>query len=136
MRDELADRGHAQTNSALTVVPLEASVAVARLFGEQFIDGDAVFSLRRDSDQIATIRLNVREATLRALPATGLLLDVSDPLPERLLDPIADQLLVTPTQDNPIVHGPFSLGALVGTITHVGASEAYKPDLYQVKLDR
>ncbi|HUX86437.1 MAG TPA: pyruvate, phosphate dikinase, partial [Chloroflexota bacterium] len=66
---------------------------------------------------------------------SGRLLDVSDPLPERLLDPIADQVLAMPTRESPIVRGPFSLGSLSGTAAYLGAVEGFKPGRFQVKLD-
>lgn len=159
MSDEATGRDQSRS-SELVVNPLGLDAELARLFGEEFVDGDACFSLSRDGEQIAITRLNAREATLRAVPAaefavdsaayaaavleyaarrvdaTGRLLDVDDPLPERLLDPVADQLAARPTRDNPIVRGPFALGSLAGEIAHVGAAEVYKPDRYQVTLRR
>src|SRR5205085_2050532 len=106
----------------------------------------------------ALLRLNLREATLRAVPAwgegadveyaaavleyavqhvghSGKLLDVGDPRPERLIDPIADQLPSLPSRETSALRGQFSLGALPGELRHVGAAATYKPDRYQAKIE-
>ncbi|HEY8885544.1 MAG TPA: hypothetical protein VIO35_09555, partial [Chloroflexota bacterium] len=54
--------------------------------------------------------------------------------PDRLLDPLADQLPRPTTRDNPMVTGPFELGPLAGTIAQLGAAELYKPDCFQAML--
>ncbi|MGH2460030.1 MAG: hypothetical protein ACRDIY_14325, partial [Chloroflexota bacterium] len=162
MRDESAGRGQSDAGTELAVTPLQPSETLARRFGEEILDGDEFHALSHAGRPLATLRWNRREATLRAIPTAeldgglaadrveyaaavlefaarrvaerGRLLDVSDPLPERLLDPIADQLPAAPTRENPIVGGPFSLGSLSGEIRHLGAADAYKPDRYQVAL--
>ncbi|HVC32026.1 MAG TPA: hypothetical protein VNL16_00785, partial [Chloroflexota bacterium] len=162
MRDETAGPGQLRAETGLSVAPLGPDEQIARRFGQESVDGDTCFTLSRDGRLIATIRLNSREGTVRTVPAagfavdgaaeraayaaavleyavrhvleTGRLLDVGDPLPERLLDPIADQLASLPNREQPIVRGPFSLGALSGTVAHVGAVEAFKPGRYQVKV--
>ncbi len=158
MRDESTGRDQSHAGSTLRVTPVASSYLLARLFGEQPVDGDEYLALSRDGKQVATLRLNTREATLRAAPAdgpdgeayaaavleyavrqvaeSGHLLDIDDPIPERLLDPVADQLASPPTRDAPIVRGRFLLGSLAGEIAHLGAAETYKPDRYQVRLDR
>jgi pyruvate,orthophosphate dikinase len=157
------DRQHPATiETALEVSPLAADAALAERLGEAFAAEDECFALRRNGVPLALVRLNQPEGTLRSAPAadaspdgggdylayaaavveyaasqvaaTGRLLNLRDPQPHRLLDPIADQLATRPTREQPIVQGRFALGGLVGTISHLGAAEGFKPSTYQVEL--